>query len=85
MMKWFCSSALCFNNFTSKDCNGRLLKYYRLPRADNMQSEYRKIFRTDGINWDKGHICSAHWIYEERKSINDLPDILVPEDQLQEV
>ena len=43
MVKWFCSSTLCFNNFTSKDCNGRPLKYYRLPREESIQSKYRKI------------------------------------------
>ena len=32
-MKWFWSYALCFNNFVSKDCKGRPLKYYRLPRG----------------------------------------------------
>ena len=24
------------------------------------------------MNYNKGHICSVHWIYGERKSINDL-------------
>ena len=56
MVKWFCSSALCFNNFTSKGCNGRPLKYYRLPREESIKSKYGKIFPTDGINWNKGHI-----------------------------
>ena len=85
MVKWFCSSALCFNNFTSKDCKGRPLKYYRLPREESIRSEYKKIFRADGINWNKGHICSAHWSLGERKSINDLPDIPIPADQLQKI
>ena len=76
MVKWFCTSALCFNNFTSKDCNGR-------PHVESIQSKYRKIFQTDGINWNKGHICSAPWSHGERKSINDLPDIPIPADQLQ--
>ena len=67
MLKWFCSSALCFNNFTSKYCNGRPLKYYSLPREESIQSKYRKIFRTDRMNWNKGHICSAHWSHGERK------------------
>ena len=84
MVKWFCSSALCFNNFTYKYCKRRPLKY-RLPREESIQSEYRKIFRTDGINWNKGYICSAHWSLGERKSINDLPDILIPADQLQKI
>ena len=67
MVKWFCSSALFFNNFTSKDCDGRRLKCYRLPREESIQSKYRKILRTDGINWNKGLICSAHWSHGERK------------------
>ena len=50
MVKWFCSSALCFNNFKSKDCNGRPPKYYRLPHEESIPSKYRKIFRIDGIN-----------------------------------
>ena len=85
MVKWFCSSTLCSNNFTSKDCNERTLKYYRLPRKQSIQSKYRKFFRTYGLNWNKGHVCSAHWSHEERKSINDLPDVLIPADQLQKI
>ena len=85
MVKWFCSSALCFNNFSSKDSNGKLLKYYRLPREESIQSKYRKIFWTDGINWNKGRIYSAHWSHGERKSINDLPDIPIPADQLPKI
>ena len=85
MVKCFCSSALCFNNFTSKVCKRRPLKYYRLPREESIQSEYRNIFRTDGINWNKGHICLAHWSLGGRKSINDLPDIPIPADQLQKI
>ena len=64
-----------FQYFASKGCNGRPLKYYRLPREESIKSKYRKIFRTDGINWNKGNIWSAHWSHGERKSINDLPDI----------
>ena len=43
------------------------------------------MFQTDGINWNKGHICSAHWSHEEKKSINDLPDISTPADHLQKI
>ena len=82
MVKWFCSSALCYNNFVSKDGNGRPLKYYRLPREENLQPQYRKIFRTDGMNWNKGHTCPAYWSHGERKSINDT---LIPADQLQKI
>ena len=85
MVKWFCSSALCFHNFTSKDCHGRPLKYYRLTREESIQSKYRKIFLTDGMNWNKCHVCSAHWSHGERESVNDLPDIPIPADQLQKI
>ena len=74
MVKWLNLSALCFNNFTSRDCNRWPLTYYRLPREESMQSKYRKIFRTDGMNWNEGHICSAYWSHGERESINDLPE-----------
>ena len=43
------------------------------------------MLQTDGINWNKGHICSAHWSHEEKKSINDLPDIPTPADHLQKI
>ena len=80
MVKWLSSSALCFNNFTNKDCNGWPLKYYRLPREESMQSKYRKIFRTDGMNWNEGNICSAYWSHGERESINDLPEFPISAD-----
>ena len=77
MVKCFCFSALCFNNFTSKDCNRRPLKYYRLIREVSLQSKHRKIFRIGGMNQNKGDICSAHWGHEETKSINNLPAYLL--------
>ena len=43
------------------------LKYYRLPHEESIQSNYRNIFRTDGINWNKGHICPAHWSHGKGK------------------
>ena len=53
MVNWFCSSALCFNNYKSKASNGNKLKYYRLPRENSeIQSQYKIIFRTDGFNWN---------------------------------
>ena len=63
----------------------KALKYYRLPRDEGIQSKYRKIFRTGGMNWNKGHICLAHWSHGERKSIHDFPDIPIPADQLQKI
>ena len=85
MVKWFCSSALCFNNFKSKDSNGEALKYYRLPREENIQAAYRKVFQTSGMNWGKGHICAAHWSSGFRKGTNDLPDVAVPSDQYEKM
>ena len=80
MVKWFCSSALCFNNYKSRDSNGETLKYYRLPREERIQAEYCKIFQTSGVHWGKGHICSAHWSSGIRKNASNLPDIAVPSD-----
>ena len=82
MVKWSCSSSLCFNNYTTRNKNNELLKYYRLPRAPELQSLYTKVFKTDGMNWTKGHICEAHWSSGFRKDTDDLPDIAVPKDQL---
>ena len=81
MVKWFCASALCFHNYKSKDVNGEPLKFYRLPREEPIQAEYRKIFQTSGINWSQGHICAAHWSNNVRKNTSDLPDIAIPSDQ----
>ena len=80
MVKWFCTSALCFNNYRSKDSNGQSLKFYRLPRDKNVQLEYSKIFHTKSINWTQGHICVAHWS-TNRENSADLPDIIIPENQ----
>ena len=68
MVNWFCSSALCFNNYKSKDSNGDNLKYYRIPRENSeIQSQYKIIFRTILFNWNDGHIRAAHWNAEEKK------------------
>ena len=37
------------------------------------------------MNWNKGYIRSAHWNQGEKTSINDLPDIPIPADQLQKI
>ena len=84
-MKFHCSSSLCFNNFLSKDINGMPMKFYRLPRDESIQSEYRKIFKTDGMNWENGRICAAHWSCGERNGSKHLPDVPVPEDQLEKL
>ena len=80
-MNWFRSSALCFNNYKSKDSNGDKLKYYRLSRENSeIQSQYKIIFPTDGFNWNDEHTIAAHWSTGERKNVHDLPDVLTPED-----
>ena len=85
-MNCFCSSALCFNNYKSKDSNGNKLKYYRLPRVNSdIQSQYKIIFRSDGLIWNDGHIYAAHWSTGERKNVHDLSDIPIPEDQFKKV
>ena len=86
MVNCFCSSALCFNNYKSKDSNGNKLKYYRLPRVNSeIQSQYKIIFRSDGLIWNDGHIYAAHWSTGERKNVHDLSDIPIPEDQFKKV
>ena len=81
MLKWYCSSSLCFNNYTSRDKNGDTLKFYCLPNDKNIQSEYQKFFKTAGIKWRNGHIFYAHWTCGERKTPDTLPDVAVPPDQ----
>ena len=85
MVKWSCASVLCYNNYKTKDVNGEAIKYYRLPADENIRLLYGKMFKTSGINWSRGHICGAHWVTGERKSSNDIPEIAVPEDQLQKI
>ena len=86
MVKWFCASALCFNNCKSKDVNGEpLKKFYRLPREERIQAKYRKIFQTDRINWSKGHICAAHWTNNVRESTTCLIDLASPSDQYSKI
>ena len=79
MVNWSRASALCSNNYKSKDANRQLLKYYRLPRSESIQKVYMELFMTSGMNWGKGHICGAHWS-KPRENSTDLPDIIVPDD-----
>ena len=51
MVKWFCSSALCLNNFRSKVSDGNPVNFYRLPRDPSIQREYERILKTTGLNW----------------------------------
>ena len=82
MVKWSCASALCFNNYTTKDINGIPLNFYRLPRDKSIQSEYMRIFKTSGMNWKRGHICGAHWSNGVRENSSQLPSIVVTLKQL---
>jgi len=82
MVKWFCSSGFCFNNFRSRNSNGDNIKFYRLPQDPEIQRNYAKILQTSGINWLAGHICAEHWSNGCRKDTKDLPDIAVPASQI---
>ena len=86
MVNWSCCSSLCFNNHSSVDENGQKLKYYRVPRSDEeIQRQYMKILKTEGINWQNGHICAEHWYDGERKDSTHLPDIPVPQSQMKKL
>ena len=83
MVKWFCCSAFCTNNFRTRNPQGESIKFYRLPRDPEVQAAYTRILRTTGINWHSGHICAEHWSrgYRENASA-DFPDVPVPTSQL---
>ena len=84
MVNWFCSSALRFNNYKSKDLHGKKLKYHRLPRENSeIQSQYKIIFQTDGFNQGDGYTYTAHWSTGETQNIHDLPNILLQEDHFE--
>ena len=81
MVKWFCSSPLCYNNFQTRTSNGEPLKFYRLPRDAKIQNtKYKKILKTEGINWKSGHICCEHWSEGMKK--DNLPNLTVPSTQI---
>ena len=83
MVIWFCSSALCLNNYKSKDSNGEKLKYCFPKENSEIQWQYRIIFRTDGFHWDDGHMCCLleYWV----KKKHDMPDIPIPKDQFEKI
>ena len=83
MVKWFCRSAFCNNNFRTRNSKGEPFKFYRLPRDPKVQVAYTRILQTSGINWHSGHICAEHWSRGCRESVSsDLPDIPAPASQL---
>ena len=40
MVRWTCASALCFDNYSSKDANGEPIGFYRLPCVEVIQNEH---------------------------------------------
>lgn len=77
---WACASALCANNWRKKG-----LKYYRLPLDSELRSKYSTILKNANINWSKQVICSAHWSGGVRRSLEHLPDIICPDDQMKKL
>ena len=82
MVRWFCSSALCFNNHNSLHDKGKPIKAYRLPRNPQVQAEYRNILKNSGFSWKNGHICAEHWQNGVRMDTNDLPNVAVSSSQV---
>ena len=83
MVKWFCRSAFCNNNFGTRNWKREHIKFYRLPRDPKVEVAYTRILQTSGLNWHSGHICAEHWSRGCRESVSsDLPDIPAPASQL---
>ena len=83
MVKWFCCSALCTNNFRTRNPQGESIKFYHLPRDPEVQAAYTRILRSTGINWHSSHICADHWSRGYRENAHaDFPDVPVPASQL---
>ena len=80
MTGWSCSAALCFNSHRSAKKTG--VSYFRLPRNPEVQKEYKKILKTDGVNWRYGYICNEHWSSGDKMDSNSLPDIACPPSQV---
>ena len=51
MVKWFCWSAFCTNNFRTRNRQEESIKFYHLPRDPDVQASYTRILQTTGINW----------------------------------
>ena len=83
MVNWSCCSAFCFNNHRTKTPTGEGVKYYKLPKDIALQNEYKRILKTDGINFSSGYICCEHWSTGERQNTSVLPDVVVPKSQLE--
>ena len=52
--EWLCSSALCYNNFSTKTDTDDKIKYSRIPKNTETQQENTKenTKKTTEINWD---------------------------------
>ena len=85
MVNWSCASALCFNNHRTRDKNGQPIYKYRLPRNEEIQRQYQSILRNENINWLHGHICCEHWSSGYRESVEHIPDVTVPQSQLEKL
>ena len=81
-VKLFCCSAFCTSNFRTRNPQGELIKFYRLPRGPEIQASYTRILQTTGINWHSGHICAEHSRGYRENASADVPDIPVPASQL---
>jgi hypothetical protein len=85
MVNWSCSSALCYDNFKTREEKGASLKFYRLPSDKAIQANYKSFFKTSGLNWKNGHICCEHWSKGFRENAADLPDIVITERHLDKI
>ena len=79
MTGWSCSASLCYNNWRREKKTG--VGYYRLPRDPKLQQEYKKVLKTDGVNWSSGYICKEHWSSGEKNG-DSIPDIACPPSQV---
>ncbi len=84
MVKWSCASSLCFNNYSSV-FEKPWLTGYRLPRKVHLKNAYCKLFKTQGMNFKSGFICSEHWSDNVRVNTEHLPDVIVPSSQLEKL
>jgi len=75
IVRWFCCSAFCTNNFRTRNPQGESIKFYCLPRDPEVQATYTRILQTTCINWHSGRG------YRENASA-DFPDIPAAATQL---
>ena len=84
MVKWYCASPLCYNNFRTMTADGNKIKCYRIPCDISSRATYERILKSVYINWEKnGYICCEHWSTGGKLYTDHLPDIIVPKSQIQ--